>query len=109
MGLTTVGELEVFRFDTPTAREYLIRFYAEGDPAHLKVDTLVNVTFVDGGSSGRRQPLRYAATLGTGGFTGPNGALGLRKSASRFCFFGIARAPLRRGSSKSNAGHRQHR
>ena len=54
MGLTTVGELEVFRFDTPTAREYLIRFYAEGDPAHLKVDTLVNVTFVDGGSSGRR-------------------------------------------------------
>ena len=54
MGLTTVGELEVFRFDTPTAREYLIRFYAEGDAAHLKVDTLVNVTFVDGGSSGRR-------------------------------------------------------
>ena len=57
MALDTVGEVEVFKTESSTHREWLIRFYSEGDPAHIGAQPFVTVnasTVRVGGARRRR-------------------------------------------------------
>ena len=57
MALETVGELEVFKTESNTYREWLIRFYSEGDPAHIgpQPPISVNASTVSAGGARRRR------------------------------------------------------
>ena len=57
MHLETVGELEVFKTESSTYREWLIRFYSEGDPAHIgpQPPISVNASTVSAGGARRRR------------------------------------------------------
>ena len=54
MRLDTVGEIEVFRTDTSTSREWKVRFYATGDPAHTGPQPTLNVNASTLSSGSRR-------------------------------------------------------
>ena len=57
MDLETVGELEVFKTESSTHREWRIRFYSEGDPAHIgpQPPIRVNASTVSAGGARRRR------------------------------------------------------
>ena len=57
MELETVGELEVFKTESSSYREWLIRFYSEGDPAHIgpQPAITVNASTVSPGGARRRR------------------------------------------------------
>ena len=57
MELETVGELEVFKTESSSYREWLIRFYSEGDPAHIgpQPAITVNASTVSAGGARRRR------------------------------------------------------
>ena len=57
VALDTVGEVEVFK--SSTHREWLIRFYSEGDPAHIGPQPFitVNASTVSASTNARRRQL----------------------------------------------------
>ena len=55
MALDTVGEVEVFGTNTVTSREWKVRFYATGDPAHTGPQPALNVNASTLTSSNRRR------------------------------------------------------
>ena len=66
MGLRTVGELEVFRTDTDTSRVWQIRFYSDGDPAHIgpQPDVIVDASGLSLDDGRRRLALSDVLRLG---------------------------------------------
>ena len=59
VALDTVGEVEVFKTESSTHREWLIRFYSEGDPAHIGPQPFitVNASTVSASTNARRRQL----------------------------------------------------
>ena len=55
MALDTVGEIEVFRNDTISSREWKVRFYATGDPAHTGPQPALNINASTLTSGNRRR------------------------------------------------------
>lgn len=72
MELETVGEVEVFRTDTATSRTWLLRFYAEGDPAHIGAQPPIEVnasTVTTSGSRRRRLSVGLSSSVVSSGST----------------------------------------
>ncbi len=57
VALETVGEAEVFKSESPTSVEWLIRFYADGDPAHVGPQSQVTINASTVTSARRRRLL----------------------------------------------------